>query len=196
MGQQHELKLLGFLLPPFSQTLNNTSSLPHLNGTGCASAQWLVSALCCLCSGGQRQEDLCSSGVTIMNQDFTCALETLQDAHSKAIGAPKVTYTPHKIFFFLVLFHFYFVSFLTFHLLLKKSRLMGTCQNNGILIYGFLWKPLWLQIVHIQSGLFLQSIWRSIFSARPVLFTSHWVKNLWYVIHVLFVFTCWGLSWL
>lgn len=26
-----------------------------------------------------------------MNQDFTSALETLQDAQSKAIGAPKVT---------------------------------------------------------------------------------------------------------
>uniref|UniRef100_A0A3Q3G1Z2 Peroxisomal ATPase PEX6 n=1 Tax=Kryptolebias marmoratus TaxID=37003 RepID=A0A3Q3G1Z2_KRYMA len=40
--------------------------------------------------GGQRQEDLCSSGVTILNQDFICALETLQDIHSKAIGAPKI----------------------------------------------------------------------------------------------------------
>uniref|UniRef100_A0A8P4FZA8 Peroxisomal ATPase PEX6 n=1 Tax=Dicentrarchus labrax TaxID=13489 RepID=A0A8P4FZA8_DICLA len=29
-------------------------------------------------------------GVTILNQDFTTALETLQDAQSKAIGAPKV----------------------------------------------------------------------------------------------------------
>ncbi|MEQ2182375.1 hypothetical protein GOODEAATRI_021716 [Goodea atripinnis] len=36
------------------------------------------------------EEDLCSSGVTIMNQDFSCALETLQDAQSKAIGAPKI----------------------------------------------------------------------------------------------------------
>ncbi|XP_060919889.1 peroxisomal ATPase PEX6 [Labrus mixtus] len=38
-----------------------------------------------------RQEaDLCSSGVTIMNQDFSSALQTLQDAQSTAIGAPKI----------------------------------------------------------------------------------------------------------
>ncbi|XP_073327114.1 peroxisomal ATPase PEX6 isoform X2 [Pagrus major] len=41
------------------------------------------------CAGWQ-EEDLCSSGVTIMNQDFTAALETLQDAQSTAIGAPKI----------------------------------------------------------------------------------------------------------
>ncbi|XP_069385744.1 peroxisomal ATPase PEX6 isoform X2 [Paralichthys olivaceus] len=40
--------------------------------------------------GGRQEEDLCSSGVTVLNQDFTCALETLQDAQSKAIGAPKI----------------------------------------------------------------------------------------------------------
>ncbi|XP_042336995.1 peroxisome assembly factor 2-like, partial [Plectropomus leopardus] len=39
--------------------------------------------------GGRRQEDLCSSGVTILNQDFSSALEALQDAQSTAIGAPK-----------------------------------------------------------------------------------------------------------
>uniref|UniRef100_A0A3P9Q6J3 Peroxisomal ATPase PEX6 n=1 Tax=Poecilia reticulata TaxID=8081 RepID=A0A3P9Q6J3_POERE len=46
--------------------------------------------VCCFHSGGQLQEDLCSSGVTIMNQDFCSALETLQSAQSKAIGAPKI----------------------------------------------------------------------------------------------------------
>ncbi|XP_026216267.1 peroxisome assembly factor 2 isoform X2 [Anabas testudineus] len=40
--------------------------------------------------GDRKEEDLCSSGVTILNQDFTSALETLQDAQSKAIGAPKI----------------------------------------------------------------------------------------------------------
>lgn len=44
-----------------------------------------------MCSGDRHEEDLCSSGVIILNQDFTSALETLQDAQSKAIGAPKVT---------------------------------------------------------------------------------------------------------
>uniref|UniRef100_A0A4W6G6L5 Peroxisomal ATPase PEX6 n=1 Tax=Lates calcarifer TaxID=8187 RepID=A0A4W6G6L5_LATCA len=34
--------------------------------------------------------DLCASGVTVLNRDFTSALETLQDAQSKAIGAPKI----------------------------------------------------------------------------------------------------------
>ncbi|XP_078022836.1 peroxisomal ATPase PEX6 isoform X3 [Epinephelus lanceolatus] len=40
--------------------------------------------------GCQQEEDLCSSGVTILNQDFTSALETLQDAQSTSIGAPKI----------------------------------------------------------------------------------------------------------
>ncbi|XP_070844214.1 peroxisomal ATPase PEX6 isoform X1 [Chaetodon trifascialis] len=39
---------------------------------------------------GRQEEDLCSSGVTILDQDFTSALETLQDAQSTAIGAPKI----------------------------------------------------------------------------------------------------------
>ncbi|KAK1886977.1 Peroxisome assembly factor 2 [Dissostichus eleginoides] len=38
----------------------------------------------------QQEEDLCSSGVTILNQDFSSALETLQEAQSTAIGAPKI----------------------------------------------------------------------------------------------------------
>uniref|UniRef100_UPI003AB0FB17 peroxisomal ATPase PEX6 n=1 Tax=Centroberyx gerrardi TaxID=166262 RepID=UPI003AB0FB17 len=39
---------------------------------------------------GRQEEDLCSSGVMILNQDFSSALETLQDAQSQAIGAPKI----------------------------------------------------------------------------------------------------------
>uniref|UniRef100_A0A3P9AAL1 Peroxisomal ATPase PEX6 n=1 Tax=Esox lucius TaxID=8010 RepID=A0A3P9AAL1_ESOLU len=38
----------------------------------------------------QEEEDLCACGVTVLAQDFTNALETLQDAHSQAIGAPKI----------------------------------------------------------------------------------------------------------
>uniref|UniRef100_A0A8C2WH05 Peroxisomal ATPase PEX6 n=1 Tax=Cyclopterus lumpus TaxID=8103 RepID=A0A8C2WH05_CYCLU len=41
-------------------------------------------------SGGRQEEDLCSSGVTVLNQDFCSALKTLQDAQSSAIGAPKI----------------------------------------------------------------------------------------------------------
>ncbi|CAK6982654.1 LOW QUALITY PROTEIN: peroxisomal ATPase PEX6 [Scomber scombrus] len=41
------------------------------------------------CSGSV-EEDLCSSGVSVLNQDFISALETLQDAQSKSIGAPKI----------------------------------------------------------------------------------------------------------
>ncbi|KAM7008674.1 LOW QUALITY PROTEIN: peroxisomal ATPase PEX6 [Tautogolabrus adspersus] len=39
---------------------------------------------------GRQEADLCSSGVTIMNQDFSSALQTLQDAQSTVIGAPKI----------------------------------------------------------------------------------------------------------
>ncbi|KAF7659185.1 hypothetical protein LDENG_00001600 [Lucifuga dentata] len=39
---------------------------------------------------GRLEEDLRSSGVTILNRDFTSALQTLQDAQSQAIGAPKI----------------------------------------------------------------------------------------------------------
>ncbi|XP_076026813.1 peroxisomal ATPase PEX6 isoform X3 [Genypterus blacodes] len=41
-------------------------------------------------SGGLSEEDLCSSGATVLNQDFTSALQTLQEAQSQAIGAPKI----------------------------------------------------------------------------------------------------------
>ncbi|XP_055367037.1 peroxisomal ATPase PEX6 isoform X3 [Betta splendens] len=39
---------------------------------------------------GRQEEDLCSSGVTIQNQDISSALRNLQDAQAKAIGAPKI----------------------------------------------------------------------------------------------------------
>ncbi|XP_041839160.1 peroxisome assembly factor 2 isoform X2 [Melanotaenia boesemani] len=52
---------------------------------------WLMTTkFCHFSSRGRRQEDLCSSGVTILSQDFTSALENLQEAQSKAIGAPKI----------------------------------------------------------------------------------------------------------
>ncbi|XP_072239619.1 peroxisomal ATPase PEX6 isoform X2 [Leuresthes tenuis] len=40
--------------------------------------------------GSWWEEDLCYSGVTILSQDFSSALENLQEAQSKAIGAPKI----------------------------------------------------------------------------------------------------------
>ncbi|XP_061843942.2 peroxisomal ATPase PEX6 isoform X3 [Nerophis lumbriciformis] len=39
---------------------------------------------------GRREEDLCSSGVTIQNLDVLSALRTLQDVRSDAVGAPKI----------------------------------------------------------------------------------------------------------
>nr|XP_057902091.1 peroxisomal ATPase PEX6 isoform X2 [Doryrhamphus excisus] len=39
---------------------------------------------------GRREEDLCSSGVTIQNQDILSALHTIQDIQSEAVGAPKI----------------------------------------------------------------------------------------------------------
>lgn len=45
----------------------------------------------CVCdSSGLQQEQLCSSGVTILKQDFSVAMETLQDLQASAVGAPKV----------------------------------------------------------------------------------------------------------
>uniref|UniRef100_A0A8B9H808 Peroxisomal ATPase PEX6 n=1 Tax=Astyanax mexicanus TaxID=7994 RepID=A0A8B9H808_ASTMX len=38
----------------------------------------------------QSEMDLCDCGVTIMSADFTAALDSLQEAHSQAIGAPKI----------------------------------------------------------------------------------------------------------
>nr|XP_023686088.1 peroxisome biogenesis factor 6 isoform X2 [Paramormyrops kingsleyae] len=38
----------------------------------------------------QAELDLCSSGVSVLNVDLTAALEHLQEAHSQAVGAPKV----------------------------------------------------------------------------------------------------------
>ncbi|XP_066504256.1 peroxisomal ATPase PEX6 [Hoplias malabaricus] len=41
-------------------------------------------------ASAQEEEDLCVCGVTIVSADFTTALESLQEAHSQAIGAPKI----------------------------------------------------------------------------------------------------------
>ncbi|KAI5614724.1 peroxisome biogenesis factor 6 isoform X1 [Silurus asotus] len=41
-------------------------------------------------AGAKEEQDLCVFGVTIIGDDFSTALEDLQEAHSKAIGAPKI----------------------------------------------------------------------------------------------------------
>ncbi|XP_077073366.1 peroxisomal ATPase PEX6-like [Siphateles boraxobius] len=38
----------------------------------------------------QDEEDLCVSGVSVSSEDFSSALDVLQDAHAHAIGAPKI----------------------------------------------------------------------------------------------------------
>nr|XP_055073593.1 peroxisomal ATPase PEX6 [Misgurnus anguillicaudatus] len=38
----------------------------------------------------QEEEDLCVSGVSVLSEDFSTALDALQEAHSQAIGAPKI----------------------------------------------------------------------------------------------------------
>ncbi|XP_073700499.1 peroxisomal ATPase PEX6 [Garra rufa] len=38
----------------------------------------------------QEEEDLCVSGVSVTSEDFSKALDVLQEAHSQAIGAPKI----------------------------------------------------------------------------------------------------------
>uniref|UniRef100_H3CHK4 Peroxisomal ATPase PEX6 n=1 Tax=Tetraodon nigroviridis TaxID=99883 RepID=H3CHK4_TETNG len=42
------------------------------------------------CCSGLHLEELCCSGVTILKQDFSIALETLQDVQASAVGAPKI----------------------------------------------------------------------------------------------------------
>lgn len=59
----------------------------------CISVRLCV-CVCVLCSGGRQEEDLCASGVTLLNQDLCSALKTLQEAQSAAIGAPKVKTLP------------------------------------------------------------------------------------------------------
>ncbi|XP_067115756.1 peroxisomal ATPase PEX6 isoform X1 [Osmerus mordax] len=61
-----------------------------LNQAGKAAFRRLLTS--CFPEGArvENEEDLCACGVTILSQDFTRALETLQDAHSLAIGAPKI----------------------------------------------------------------------------------------------------------
>ncbi|XP_061888682.1 peroxisomal ATPase PEX6 isoform X2 [Entelurus aequoreus] len=64
-------------------TLGDLSAL--LAEAGRAACRRLV-----LTCPGRREEDLCSSGVTIQNQDVLSALRTLQDVRSDAVGAPKI----------------------------------------------------------------------------------------------------------
>ncbi|KAI3352687.1 hypothetical protein L3Q82_020153, partial [Scortum barcoo] len=84
LGRLSKLTALSLSLPPPQGfVLGDLSAL--LVEAGRSSCRRLISS-----SGGRQQEDLCSSGVTILNQDFISALETLQDAQSTAIGAPKI----------------------------------------------------------------------------------------------------------
>uniref|UniRef100_A0A3B4Z062 Peroxisomal ATPase PEX6 n=1 Tax=Stegastes partitus TaxID=144197 RepID=A0A3B4Z062_9TELE len=80
LGRDVSLERLAKLTAGF--VLGDLSALVAEAGRAACRSSW---ELCSL-------EALCSSGVTILNQDFTAALETLQDAQSKAIGAPKI---PH-----------------------------------------------------------------------------------------------------
>ncbi|TKS67932.1 Peroxisome assembly factor 2 [Collichthys lucidus] len=43
-----------------------------------------------LSCAGRQEAELCSSGATITNQDFTSALQVLQEAQSTSIGAPQI----------------------------------------------------------------------------------------------------------
>ncbi|XP_029374028.1 peroxisome assembly factor 2 isoform X2 [Echeneis naucrates] len=81
LGRDVNLERLAKLTPGF--VLGDLRAL--LSEAGRAACRRLIQ----IC-GGRQEEDLCSSGVTIQNQDFTSALEILQDTQSKAIGAPKI----------------------------------------------------------------------------------------------------------
>ncbi|XP_045903125.1 peroxisome assembly factor 2 isoform X2 [Micropterus dolomieu] len=81
LGRDVDLERLSKLTAGF--VLGDLSAL--LVAAGRAACRRLI-----LTCGGRQEEDLCSSGVTILNQDLTSALKTLQDAQSTAIGAPKI----------------------------------------------------------------------------------------------------------
>ncbi|XP_060737044.1 peroxisomal ATPase PEX6 [Tachysurus vachellii] len=61
-----------------------------LTGAGKAAHQRLLKTYYPHGASVQEEEDLCVFGVTITGADFTTALEALQEAHSQAIGAPKI----------------------------------------------------------------------------------------------------------
>ncbi|KAK3562461.1 hypothetical protein QTP86_034579 [Hemibagrus guttatus] len=61
-----------------------------LTGAGKAAHRRLLKTYYPHGATAQEEEDLCVFGVTIMGADFTTALEAMQEAHSQAIGAPKI----------------------------------------------------------------------------------------------------------
>ncbi|XP_053369652.1 peroxisomal ATPase PEX6 [Clarias gariepinus] len=71
----------GFILGDFCVLLISAGKAAHRR---------LLKTYYPLGASAQEEEDLCVLGVTIMGADFTSALETLQEAHSQAIGAPKI----------------------------------------------------------------------------------------------------------
>lgn len=58
-------------------------------GTARTPAVFLVS-LCSLVGSEEEEGELCAAGFPLLAEDFGQALEQLQAAHSRAIGAPKV----------------------------------------------------------------------------------------------------------
>uniref|UniRef100_A0A3B4CXG0 Peroxisomal ATPase PEX6 n=1 Tax=Pygocentrus nattereri TaxID=42514 RepID=A0A3B4CXG0_PYGNA len=71
----------GFVLGDFCALLTSAGKAAH---------QRLMTTYYPHGASAQEEEDLCVCGVTIMAADFTKALESLQEAHSQAIGAPKI----------------------------------------------------------------------------------------------------------
>ncbi|XP_057181332.1 peroxisomal ATPase PEX6 isoform X2 [Triplophysa rosa] len=61
-----------------------------LTGAGKAAHRRLLKTFFPDGASEQDEEDLCVSGVKVLSDDFSTALEALQDAHSQAIGAPKI----------------------------------------------------------------------------------------------------------
>ncbi|XP_067254582.1 peroxisomal ATPase PEX6 [Chanodichthys erythropterus] len=61
-----------------------------LNNAGRAAHRRLLKTYFPDAASEQEEEDLCVSGVSITSEDFSTALDVLQEAHSQAIGAPKI----------------------------------------------------------------------------------------------------------
>ncbi|MCI4383561.1 hypothetical protein PGIGA_G00027780 [Pangasianodon gigas] len=72
---------VGFILGDFCSLLT---------GAGKAAHRRLLKTYYPHGASAQEEVDLCVFGVTITGADFTTALEALQEAHSQAIGAPKI----------------------------------------------------------------------------------------------------------
>ncbi|XP_016308530.1 peroxisome assembly factor 2-like [Sinocyclocheilus anshuiensis] len=71
----------GFVLGDLCALLTNAGNAAHRR---------LLQTYFSEATSEQEEEDLCVSGMSVTSEDFSVALDILQEAHSQAIGAPQV----------------------------------------------------------------------------------------------------------